>query len=132
MQNEYQKDRDCSEEGKEKEKRMNEFEAKIREALKTQRFPPDRVGGLWERTARRYPEVAALGYEVRIRGEHLTKAYPPIRDPDPSTITWGDERYEALEYGWYLRHWEPDRPRDSVDDDIDQEIAAQVADDDRK
>jgi hypothetical protein len=105
---------------------MNDTEAKIREALKTQRYQPDRVGGRWETIARRYPEIAAIGYETRLRGEHLVDPYPSRPDPERPNISYADERYDALKYGWELRHEEKDRPRDSVDDDLDEAAASQV------
>ena len=43
--------------------KMNEIENKIQEALKTQRRNPDLLEGRWERSARRFPDVAAVGYE---------------------------------------------------------------------
>src|SRR5262245_23913350 len=104
---------------------MNAIEAKIREALQTQRYESHTIGGRWEESARRFPTLAAVGYETRVRGERLVDPLPQIPDlrrPD----VYFDERFHALEYGWHLRHDEPSRPRDRVDDEMDRELAEQI------
>jgi hypothetical protein len=106
---------------------MDDSKARIREALKVQRYDPATVGGEWEEFARRYPDVAATGYETRAEGEHLVDPYPSIPDSQRSYISYPDQRYGALAYGWHLRHDEADRPRDRIDDDLDK-AAAEEAD----
>jgi hypothetical protein len=106
------------------ETERNEVEIKICEALRQQRHEPGTVGNRWERNAKLYPEIAVLGYEARVRGEWIQQ---PFHIGGDTYIDRDDERWDALEFGFYLRDLEPDRPRDSVDELMEQSVADMLA-----
>jgi hypothetical protein len=63
---------------------MNKTEAKIQEALRTQRYARTIVDLNWKRGPHRFPEVAAAGYEARASCEVLLSSRHYDADPNSS------------------------------------------------